>query len=1093
MKKFLILIVFVITGFMAATSGAQEQNAPSAIPRPVVTPAGASTRNLPAVVRTFDHFSRLAVNRPGILSFDDSISALNGPSLTWHTFVGGTGSDGVYGIAVDSSGNTYLAGWTYATWGSPVRAYTGGLDAYVAKLGPNGALLWHTFLGGTGGDWAIAIAVDANGNSYVTGDSQAAWGTPVRAYTGGDDAFVAKVDGNGVLQWNTFLGESKDDCGYGIALDAAFNVFVGGTSSGPNWGSPVSPYSAVQDGFAAKLNNSGVLQWNSFQGGAGDEGNNGVAVDGNGNVYVSGPSFTATWGSPIRAYSGGFDGHVAKLNGSGVLQWNTFFGGTGNDTISRMVIDSNWNIFVAGEANATWGTPVRAHTGGKDAFAAKVDASGVLQWNTFLGGSGDDTCLPVAVDSGGNVYIGGNSPSSWGLPVWAYVSGADAFAVKLNGSGVLQWNAFFGGSQNDYGCALCTDANGNVYFSGYAGATWGTPVSPFKTAYDGFVDKISDPSTTPTIQLNRPILNFGAVAGGVATSSQKLLVSNSGKGTLNWGAASGSAWVTVTPASGTGTGVIQVGVNPAGLTAGLTAGSYRGTVTVTDPNASNSPQTVTVNLIVYPAGASAVPYGEFATPVEGTTGITGAIPVTGWILDDVETTKVEIWRDPVLSAGELNSLYYVGDGLFVEGARPDVEAGYPAYPWNYRAGWGYMLLTNFLPLQGNGTYKLYAIATDKEGNRVVLGAKTIACDNAHATKPFGTIDTPAQGGDASGSPVLGAKASAFVNFGWVLTPQPKLVPKDGSTIDVYVDSVKLGNLATLPNVYDQYRVDVSTSFPGLKNSGGPVGAFFLDTTKYTNGVHTIFWIATDDEGKADGIGSRYFNVLNAGGAAERKGDTHFWDTSSRDRTTGYIDRRETNVDLARRSVYPNDVLNLPRSYEPLSIKRGFDRVAPVEAIKTGDDRSYHIDIKEVELLRIFLDPARAEKDNPPSSPFRKGGEEGKVNPLSPSDSAVNAGDRRARGDLTSKQDKIRIIPLDPPLEKGEKDTGSSEMSYSGFLIVGDELRPLPIGSTLDAGTGLFSWLPGPGFIGSYDLVFVEKNAFGTQRAAKVKVTIKPKF
>ena len=179
-----------------------------------------------------------------------------------------------------------------------------------------------------------------------------------------------------------------------------------------------------------------------------------------------------------------------------------------------------------------------------------------------------------------------------------------------------------------------------------------------------------------------------------------------------------------------------------------------------------------------------------------------------------------------------------------------------------------MLLTNFLPNQGNGIYKLYAIATDKEGNAVTLGTKTITCDNAHAVKPFGTIDTPAQGGTASGN--------RFVNFGWVLTPMPKTVPKDGHLITVYVDSVLRGTLNTPPNLYNAYRPDVSNNFPGLNNTGGPgagrpVGAFYLDTTGFANGVHTIWWIAYDDEGQGDGIGSRYFTINNTGGSPEPGG------------------------------------------------------------------------------------------------------------------------------------------------------------------------------------------------------------------------------
>ncbi len=112
----------------------------------------------------------------------------------------------------------------------------------------------------------------------------------------------------------------------------------------------------------------------------------------------------------------------------------------------------------------------------------------------------------------------------------------------------------------------------------------------------------------------------------------------------------------------------------------------------------------------------------------------------------------------------------------------------------------------------------------------------------------------------------------FYNFGWVMTPLNGTVPKDGHTITVYVDSVPLGNLSTPPNVYNAYGPDVSGNFPGLNNTGGPgageggpVGAFSLNTTGYANDVHTIFWIAYDDLGRGEGIGSRFFNIINTGG------------------------------------------------------------------------------------------------------------------------------------------------------------------------------------------------------------------------------------
>ncbi|MCP5047543.1 MAG: hypothetical protein GY940_10250, partial [bacterium] len=161
----------------------------------------------------------------------------------------------------------------------------------------------------------------------------------------------------------------------------------------------------------------------------------------------------------------------------------------------------------------------------------------------------------------------------------------------------------------------------------------------------------------------------------------------------------------------------------------------------------------------------------------------------------------------------------------------------------------YMLLTNFLPNNGNGTVTLYAIATDVEGNETTLGQKTIVSDNDNAVKPFGAIDTPAQGATIWGDD--------YVNFGWALTAVPNTIPTDGSTITVWVDGVPVGQ-----PVYNKYREDIAGAFPGYNNSNGPVGFFYLDTTAYKDGIHTIAWSVTDDAGNRDGIGSRYFTILN---------------------------------------------------------------------------------------------------------------------------------------------------------------------------------------------------------------------------------------
>jgi len=358
---------------------------------------------------------------------------------------------------------------------------------------------------------------------------------------------------------------------------------------------------------------------------------------------------------------------------------------------------------------------------------------------------------------------------------------------------------------------------------------------------------VIDHALVPVLALSKTRVNLGSVEGGSSTGTEEVLVTNSGQGTLHWTAQADRSWISVTPQSGTGDAAIRIGVAPGSLA----VGSYQGKVRISDPAASNSPRTIDVALTVYGSWEDPAPFGIFETPVEGVT-VSGNIPVTGWALDNVQVTRIELRRsvdpaDPPAAVGS-DGLIYVGDATFVKGARPDVEAAYPGYPRADRAGWGYMLLTNFLANQGNGTFNLYAIAHDSAGKRTTLGRKTIVCDNAGRTKPFGTIDTPSQGGIVTGT---------FVNFGWALTPQPKIIPTDGSTIWVYVDSVALGH-----PVYNNYRSDIATAFPSYANSNGAVGYFYIDTNALSDGTHSIGWTVTDDAGSTDGIGSRFFEVRN---------------------------------------------------------------------------------------------------------------------------------------------------------------------------------------------------------------------------------------
>jgi hypothetical protein len=303
-----------------------------------------------------------------------------------------------------------------------------------------------------------------------------------------------------------------------------------------------------------------------------------------------------------------------------------------------------------------------------------------------------------------------------------------------------------------------------------------------------------------------------------------------------------------------------------------TAGSGSAALTLTlDPNHGGSPREGTVLLgghaiLVRQAGfAYQPPFGVMDTPADGAA-VQGSIAVTGWALDDLAVQRVEIWRDlqpgePTVpfvsnSSDPRDGKVFIANGTFVEGARPDVAAIYRSAPFSTRAGWGYLLLTWGLWNQGNGTYRLHAYAVDEEGNLVSIGSKTIVVNNNAADKPFGSIDTPGIGGDASGP-----------NFGWALTPKVNgaatcRVPASG--VQVSIDSGPLQ-----PVVYGSARSDVAASFPGFSNSDAAGGHFLFDWSTLTNGTHTIGWLVTDDCGRAEGIGSRFFTVTSGTAATSQ--------------------------------------------------------------------------------------------------------------------------------------------------------------------------------------------------------------------------------
>ncbi len=358
-------------------------------------------------------------------------------------------------------------------------------------------------------------------------------------------------------------------------------------------------------------------------------------------------------------------------------------------------------------------------------------------------------------------------------------------------------------------------------------------------------------NTPPQVSVNRTRLNFAVTNGTTRTSAQAVRVSISGSAGACWSVHNPQpSLFTVSPQTGTGTGTFTVSLVNQNYSPGLNVSS---TFTVGPCSGGSIGNTAAIRVDLLTFASTAPPVGVMDTPAEGST-VSGSIAVTGWVIDDIDIASVTIWRDPV--QGEAGPRVFVGHAVRVDDARPDIEAAANHRPFQYRAGWGYLLLTNFLPNGGNGTYRLLAYATDAEGREALLGARTIVGANALSTKPFGGIDTPGQGETVGGT--------AYLNWGWVLVRGSARAHPPFGAVTVYIDSLAVG----FPGLWTE-RPDIVSLFPEATYAGvrNAVGLYTFDTTAYANGVHTIAWVVTASNGETDGIGSRFFNIFNPGGAS----------------------------------------------------------------------------------------------------------------------------------------------------------------------------------------------------------------------------------
>lgn len=376
---------------------------------------------------------------------------------------------------------------------------------------------WHTFYGTSGlYDDGVALAVDANNNSYILGSSTHSWNgpagqAPLHAHNadGNMDVFILKLNSAGDYQWHTFYGglaapladtyNSTNDP-YDIELDNLGNIYVLATSRN-SWGTPLHAHSGFSDDgqgnlFVMKLSSSGSYLWQTFyeqMRSITSNGGRGLAVSGDGNVYLA-STVKLPWHdtllTPIHPYSG-FGANeswnsnmmIIKLNSTGAYQWHTFFG---TQTIDRddyafdIDVDTSENIYITG-MGSDWGVPLHLHSGASDMIALKLNTSGTYQWHTYYGSSRVDRAAGITLDPSGSIYISGTGRPFLGptgqTPLHAFSDDGntpyndDTFILKLTPEGGYAWHSWYGSAGQEQAIANkpLTDSLGNVYVIGKEG------------------------------------------------------------------------------------------------------------------------------------------------------------------------------------------------------------------------------------------------------------------------------------------------------------------------------------------------------------------------------------------------------------------------------------------------------------------------------------------------------------------------------------------------------------------------------------------------------------------------------------------------
>ncbi len=510
-----------------------------------------------------------------VAAYDVSRPLVIDPALSYSTYIGGTATDGAFGVAIDSGGNAYVTGFTtsanFPTKNPYQKSIAGGVDVFVLKLNRTGtALVYSTYLGGSGTEYPFGIAVDSSGEAYTLGNAGSsnfpvtagAFQTTCASCPGSPDVFLTKFNSTGsALVYSTYIGGSGDDRAFGITLDSSNNAYFVGWTTSTDYPTTTGAFQTsnaggISDAFVTEMNAAGsALVYSTYLGGTGQDVGFGIALDSASNTLVTGYTYSTDF--PVT--SGAFQtsttvngaAWVAKVQAGGTaLIYSTYMGGTdGTSAGNSIKVDPPGNAYVTGYTCAS-DFPVTAGAfqptfggdctnAGGDAFVTKLNPTGsALVFSSYLGGSGDDVGFSIGLDNMNNIYITGRSsspnyPTTPGAFQPASAGGYDAIFTIVDHTGTsLVYSTYLGGSAVDVAFVMAVDKIGNAYMIGRSYSpnfpvTPGAAQSTLKGATNAIVFKFA-----PGDQAWPMLLNFGSQTVGVTSSPLTTQLTNSGTSTL---------------------------------------------------------------------------------------------------------------------------------------------------------------------------------------------------------------------------------------------------------------------------------------------------------------------------------------------------------------------------------------------------------------------------------------------------------------------------------------------------------------------------------------------------------------------------------